>query len=397
MGAPDGAEVCELIGVFLLNLMKTEFPELDIGLYRDDGLAVYPRMPGPKLCSLEKRMHAFFNKHGLKCTIETNLKVSNFLDVTLNLTNDSFAPFKKPNDNPLYVHTHSNHPPNVIRQIPISVNQRLSCISSDKHSFDSIKETYQKALNDSGHKHILEHKSNAYQSNPGNKSSFKKKREIVWFNPPYNSRVRTNIGKEFLKLIDKHFPPNHTLRSCVNRNSVKLSYSCMKNIKQIIQSHNNKILQRCNSVEKKCNCRETCVMGGECCTGPIVYKATTHKISPEDKLVENKTYIGSTQEFKTRLGNHKASFSNVDRKNETALSTHVWDENLGSKPIIKWEVVKKSFIYNKGGRYCDLCLSEALVIADHIKNKNCLNKRTELKIKCAHILRHRLSKLKKRN
>ncbi|MEL7309459.1 MAG: hypothetical protein AAGK05_17460, partial [Pseudomonadota bacterium] len=39
MGAYDGAEVCELVGIFLLNTIAEDFNKNFIGLYRDDGLA----------------------------------------------------------------------------------------------------------------------------------------------------------------------------------------------------------------------------------------------------------------------------------------------------------------------------------------------------------------------
>jgi len=55
MGSYDGAEVCELVGVYLLFLMKENFPTLDFGLYRDDGLGCYKNMPGPKMNKLKKR------------------------------------------------------------------------------------------------------------------------------------------------------------------------------------------------------------------------------------------------------------------------------------------------------------------------------------------------------
>ena len=45
MGAPDGAEICELVGLFLLDKVRTDFPDLSFGLYRDDGLAVHRRIP----------------------------------------------------------------------------------------------------------------------------------------------------------------------------------------------------------------------------------------------------------------------------------------------------------------------------------------------------------------
>ena len=39
IGAYDGAEVCELVGTYMLNVFK-KYNKNDLGLYRDDGLAV---------------------------------------------------------------------------------------------------------------------------------------------------------------------------------------------------------------------------------------------------------------------------------------------------------------------------------------------------------------------
>ena len=44
MGSYDGAETCELVGCYLLSQL-TKIPEIDIGLYRDDGLAVINQTP----------------------------------------------------------------------------------------------------------------------------------------------------------------------------------------------------------------------------------------------------------------------------------------------------------------------------------------------------------------
>ena len=40
MGSFDGAEVCELVGTFLLHHLTQRIEQSNIGLYRDDGLAV---------------------------------------------------------------------------------------------------------------------------------------------------------------------------------------------------------------------------------------------------------------------------------------------------------------------------------------------------------------------
>ena len=40
MGSYDGAETCELIGKYILHKIKHIIDHKDVGLYRDDGLAV---------------------------------------------------------------------------------------------------------------------------------------------------------------------------------------------------------------------------------------------------------------------------------------------------------------------------------------------------------------------
>ena len=64
------------------------------------------------------------------------------------------------------------------------------------------------------------------------------KRQTIWFNPPYSKNVITKVGRYFLSSIDKHFPPHHKLHKLFNWNDVKISYSCLPNIKSIINTHN---------------------------------------------------------------------------------------------------------------------------------------------------------------
>ena len=47
---------------------------------------------------------------------------------------------------------------------------------------------------------------------------------------------------QFLALVDKHVPKDHKLRKTFNHNTIKISYSCMNNTKQIIDNHNKRIL-----------------------------------------------------------------------------------------------------------------------------------------------------------
>ena len=77
-------------------------------------------------------------------------------------------------------------------------------------------------------------------NNSGRKNT--RKRKVIWFNPPYSMNVETNIGKTFLKLVKKHFPCNNNFHKKFNKNAIKISYSCMRNISSIIASHNKSIL-----------------------------------------------------------------------------------------------------------------------------------------------------------
>ena len=49
--------------------------------------------------------------------------------------------------------------------------------------------------------------------------------------------------KTFLTLIDKHFPKNKRLSKIFNRNTIKVSYSCLPNVKQTISINNDRLLQ----------------------------------------------------------------------------------------------------------------------------------------------------------
>ena len=126
MGSYDGAEVCELVGLFILNGLSKEYGKESIGLYRDDGLAIFKNISGPQTERIRKNITRHFKNHGLKITIQTNLKIVNYLDVTFNLTNGYYYPYRKPNNLPQYINIKSNHPPNIIKQLPASINRRIS-------------------------------------------------------------------------------------------------------------------------------------------------------------------------------------------------------------------------------------------------------------------------------
>ena len=73
--------------------------------------------------------------------------------------------------------------------------------------------------------------------------------------------VETNIGKTFLNLIVKHFPKTNKFHKIFNRNTVRVSYSCLPNFVNMIKLLNNRILlQEKTQDQLKCNCqqKDTC-------------------------------------------------------------------------------------------------------------------------------------------
>ena len=197
---------------------------------------------------------------GFQIEIETNLKEVNFLDVTFNLNSGLYKPYKKPNDQLLYVTTSSDHPPQVIKQHPSSINRKLIGNSSNKDVFDASKNEYEEVLHKSVYKSNLE-----FQREISSKKKNRRRlRDIIWLNPPLNQTVKTNVARLFLHLLDKHFSRSHIVRKLFNRNTIKVSYSCMENIAQIIKNHNQRISTHKEKPIPSRNCKnkDECPMNG---------------------------------------------------------------------------------------------------------------------------------------
>ena len=216
-------------------------------------------------------------------------KEVNFLDITLDLRTGSYKPYMKENDTPLYVHSGSNHPPRILKNIPISVNRRLSKISSSKELFEKAVPPYQNALRKSGYDHKLQ-----YEIPKTNKSKKKnRKRPVTWFNPPFSVNIQSNVGKEFLQLLDRAFPPSNPLHRLFTRQTVKLAYKCMPNMAASVARHNNKVLRSEKSDPKPCNCEGgvgSCPVLGACKQKGVIYEACVKQRSSGKK----ETYTGLT-------------------------------------------------------------------------------------------------------
>ena len=216
---------------------------INVGLYRDDGLAITNATPR-NTENIKKEICRIFNSNGLRITIEANKQIINFLDVIFNLNRSTYQPFTKPNTSLQYVHRESIHPPITTKNIPAGINKRLSSLSSDKASFDQAAPPYQKALDESGYHYTLQ-----YEPAKASKRKNRQRNNILWYNPPFSKNTSTNIGHKFLALVDKHFPNDHKLRKIFNRNTIKISYSCMNNTKQIIDNHNKRILTASTQID----------------------------------------------------------------------------------------------------------------------------------------------------
>ena len=274
MGSYDGAEICELVGLFILNSLQTLFGK-DVGLYRDDGLAVLNTKSGRLGDKARQDLTRAFNDLGLNITTLTNQQSTNFLDVTFDLTNNSYKPYRKPDNEPLYINHSSNHPPHILRELPKSINKRINTLSCDKQTFEQSAPTYSDALSKSNFNAQLE-----YEQQNNTSKRHNRQRNVLWYNPPYSKNVKTNLAQNFLQLIEKHFPPNNELNKLFNRHTVRVSYSCTENMRTFISRPNKTILknqdrQNKTNETRDCNCRQNRQgpIEGKCLQTNVVYKA----------------------------------------------------------------------------------------------------------------------------
>ena len=253
-------------------------------------------------------------------------------------------------------------------------------MSSNEEMFESVAPIYQEALNNAGYKYKLKYDPEITSKNTNKRS---RKRKILWFNPPYSSSVKTNLGAKFLKLIDKHFPKSNPLSKIINRKNTKISYRTTSNIKKIISSHNQKVLRKTKPAEEEkrmCNCQKPpCPLQNKCLTDNLVYKATVKSDGKE----ENYVGLASTT-FKLRLGNHKKSFNNVTYRRETCLSKYIWDlKERGSEYEIEWNIIGRAQPFSPITDTCNLCTLEKWHIL-FTPELATINKKNELNNFCLH-------------
>ena len=309
------------------------------------------------------------------------MRRTDFLDVELDLDTKTFAPFHKPNHRIQYINARSNHPKAVVNSLPKAINDRLVKRSSNETVFDGSKGIYQRALKEAGYTTKLK-----YQVDQEYGSGGKRKRNVTWFNPPYCASVKTNIAREYIDLVKKHFDKRNPLRKIFNKSSMRVSYCCMGNIGSIIKAHNAKVLRKDDkNTDAPCDCRrkEECPFknkGVSCQATSLVYRAEVKTKN------STKFYIGlSEPPFKLRYRNHTSSFDLERTLNAkpTVLATYVRGLKETKDDFdIEWSVMARTNKINDGDAACRLCLKEATAIA--FAEKGCINRRTEIANSCRH-------------
>ena len=127
--------------------------------------------------------------------IQCNLKRGGFLDVTFDLENNVYRPFRKENNKPFYINKHSNHPPSILKQLPKSIEKQISETSSNKDIFDKSIKPYKDGSKESGYSETLN-----YISPATNKEQKNRKRKIIWF---------TSLPTLFQKREKQHLPTTY--------------------------------------------------------------------------------------------------------------------------------------------------------------------------------------------
>ena len=67
-----------------------------------------------------------FKDCGLTITIKCKSKSVDFLDLTFDLVNGNYKPYRKPSNNSLYINKYFNQPPNILKELPKSNEKRIS-------------------------------------------------------------------------------------------------------------------------------------------------------------------------------------------------------------------------------------------------------------------------------
>ena len=155
------------------------------------------------------------------------------------------------------------------------MSKRLTFISQNESSSNRAKQSYQEALVKGGNKHNLKYIACMIKRIKGKTSCI--------------SRHNLFVGKRFLEIVSRNFGPMHPWHKIFNRKLLKISYSCMPNMKSQIMSHNRKMLVDKAEEQKQCNCKDNCMVESNCLLTNVIYRATVIA-SEKNKQCDNQVY-----------------------------------------------------------------------------------------------------------
>ena len=159
----------------------------------------------------------------------------------------------------------------------------------------------------------------------------------------------------------------------------------MENISQIIKRHNKRVTKTNGRSIAPCNWRDknNCPMNGNFRIENVVYKCVVSTTRKSKEQVYNGVAEGN---WKQRYYYYIMSFRNQKHKNDTALSTFLWELQKSTKENLKltWSVLKVVPGHSNISKLCLLCLTEKLLVATYPDQKQLLNKGSELIDKCRH-------------
>ena len=126
--------------------------------------------------------------------------------MTFDVQNNSYKPYRKRDNLPVYINKRSNHPQTFLNELPKTTAKRISDISLSENIFQNAIPVYKEALPESGFTSDLVYttqQTGYYNNHEENK---KRRRKIIWLNLLFFKSVKSNIRKTFLNLIKRYFP-----------------------------------------------------------------------------------------------------------------------------------------------------------------------------------------------
>ena len=211
-------------------------------------------------------------------------------------------------------------------------------------------------------------KAASYTPRKSSSTTVRKELETSYDYPPF-----------FQTISHYCFVKSHSLYKIFKRNTIKVSYSCVDNVSQIIKQHNKNVSNKKENQTNSCNCwsNKKCPLNVNCEVHNVICKCNVSAT----QIFKQHIYLGITEgNWKERLYNHKQSFKGKKYKNNTKLSCYLWDlnENHNQIPKLTWPIDRFSPSYSNISKMCLLCLHEKLSILTYHNPAELLNKRSEL-------------------